>query len=181
MIYDEFSIKSKIKTILDWPEPGVAFRDLSPIFQDPKSARLVIDTLVQRYIDAPITHIAALDARGFLLGGSLAYTLNKPLVMVRKAGKLPGEVDAVEYDCEYAKGRLEILKDSVTETSRVLIVDDLIATGGTILAASHLLQKQGARIEEVAAIIDLADLGGRVMLNDNNLAVFSLCTLEGHR
>lgn len=181
MIYDEFSIKSKIKTVLDWPKAGVAFRDLSPIFQDPKSARLVIDTLVQRYIDTPITHIAALDARGFLLGSSLAYTLNKPLVLVRKAGKLPGEVDRIEYDCEYAKGQLEILKNSVTEASRVLIVDDLIATGGTALAASQLLQKQGARIEEIAAVVDLADLEGRVMLNHNNLAVFSLCTLEGSR
>lgn len=177
MIYDKYTIKSKIRTILDWPRPGIAFRDLSPLFQDPKAARLVTDTFAQRYIDSPITHIAAVEARGFLLGSNLAYILNKPLILIRKTGKLPGPVDSIEYNYEYAKGRLEIIKNSVDSHARVLIIDDVIATAGTAMAASQLLQQQGAKIEEVAAIVDLEDLNGRETLNNANIAVFSLCTL----
>lgn len=181
MIYDEFSITSKIRTVLNWPKPGVAFRDLCPLFQDPKTARLIIDTFAQRYIDSPITHIAALDARGFLLGSTLAYVLNKPLILIRKTGKLPGEVDGIDYDYEYAKGRLEIQAASVGPNDRILVIDDLIATGGTFLAACELLRKQGAAIEEVAAIVDLLELNGRLKLTNSGLAVFTLCTLENHQ
>ena len=181
MIYDEYTIKSKIRTVLDWPQPGIAFRDLSPLFQDPKAARLVIDTFAQRYIDSPVTHIAAVDARGFLLGSTLAYVLNKPLILIRKEGKLPSPVDSIEYNYEYATGRLEIIKNSVDSHARVVIIDDVIATAGTAIAACQLLQSQGAKIEEVAAIVDLADLNGRVTLNKANVAVFSLCTLGGEQ
>ena len=181
MIYDEYTIKSKIRTILNWPQPGIAFRDLSPLFQDPKAARLVTDTFAQRYIDSPITHIAAVDARGFLLGSNLAYVLNKPLILIRKEGKLPGLVDSIEYNYEYATGRLEIIKNSVDSNARVLIIDDVIATAGTAMAASQLLQQQGAEIEEIAAIVDLADLDGRETLNNADIAVFTLCTLKGEQ
>lgn len=181
MIYDEFSIRSVIRSIKDWPQPGVTFRDITPLFQDPKVARLITDTFAQRYIDSPITHIAALDARGFLLGSNLAYVLNKPLILIRKAGKLPGDVDSHAYDCEYACGHLEIQKNSVDDSARVLVIDDLIATGGTLLAAKQLLHKQGASVEEVAAIVDLTDLGGRARLNDADIPVFSLCSIEGER
>lgn len=181
MIYDEYTIKSKIRTILNWPQPGIAFRDLSPLFQDPKAARLVTDTFAQRYIDSPITHIAAVDARGFLLGSNLAYVLNKPLILIRKEGKLPGPVDSIEYNYEYAAGRLEIIKNSVDSNARVLIIDDVIATAGTAMAASQLLQQQGAEIEEIAAIVDLADLDGRETLNNADIAVFTLCTLKGEQ
>ena len=182
MVYDEFLIKSHIRTTPDWPAPGVQFRDISPLFHNPKVARMVTDSFVQRYIDAGLTHIAAIDARGFLLGSNLAYLLNKPLVLIRKAGKLPGAVDSETYASEYAPGTLEIQAEALMAAPtdpppKVLLIDDLIATGGTIMAATQLLRRQGGAVAEVAAIVDLANLGGRARLCEADVPVFTLCTL----
>lgn len=178
MPLDEFLIKSHLPVIHDWPTPGVRFRDITPLYGNPKAARHVIDELVQRYVDSDITHIAALDARGFLLGAGLAYNLNKPLVLIRKAGKLPGAVDQQEYQCEYAKGQLELQKGSFKEGDRVLLVDDLLATGRTLQAAAQLIHQQQASITEVATIVDLSALGGRQLLNNADLPTYSLIIFE---
>lgn len=175
MIFDEFLIKSHITNIRDWPKPGVNFRDISPLFKNPKTARMVTDAFVQRYIDRNITHIGAIDARGFLLGSNLAYVLNKPLILIRKPGKLPGDVDTVDYSSEYASNALELQKGSVGQGDRVLLIDDLIATGGTQLAAAQLIQRQGAEVAEAAAIVDLVELGGSQKIAEAGIPVFNLC------
>lgn len=178
MPVDEFLVKSHLPIIKDWPKPGVNFRDITPLFCNPRAARHITDELVLRYMDSDITHIAALEARGFLLGSNLAYALNKPLVLIRKAGKLPGKVDHQDYTCEYSDDRLELKKGSFKSGDRVLIVDDVLATGQTLYAAAQLVHKQGASISEIATIVDLSSLGGREHLTDSDLPTFSLLILD---
>lgn len=179
MLYDDFYVKSLIQTIEDWPKQGISFRDITPIFSDPKGMRMVVDAYVHRYIASDITHIACIDARGFLIAAVLAYELQKPLILVRKKGKLPGKTISQKYALEYGEAELEIQQGAVKAGDEVLLFDDLIATGGTLFAAIELLTQQGANIKEVAAIIDLPDLGGSQKLSDSNISVFSLCAYEG--
>lgn len=178
MAFDEFLVRSHISTVKNWPVEGVNFRDITPLFKNPKTARMITDALVLRYLDVYFTHIAALDARGFLLGSNLAYALNKPLVLIRKPGKLPGEVDQLDYDSEYAKSALELQKNSFAEGDRVIMVDDLIATGGTLLTAAKLIRNQGASIVEVAAIIDLISLSGSQRLSELDIPCFSMISFD---
>lgn len=179
MSYDECYVKSVVRTIHDWPEPGIAFRDVTPIFKDPKALRMVSDALTTRYIDSGITHIACIDARGFLLGSIMAYALNLPLVLVRKKGKLPGETICQDYTLEYGTSTVEMQTDAVSEGDNVLIFDDLIATGGTVLAAATLIRKLGAQIYEAAALIDLPDLNGSTRISEADIPVFTLLAYEG--
>lgn len=179
MSYDECYVKSVIRTINDWPEAGVAFRDITPIFKDPKALRMVSDSLITRYIDSDITHIASIDARGFLISSIMAYQLNIPLVLVRKKGKLPGETIRQEYKLEYGTSEVEMQVDAVKEGDRVLVFDDLIATGGTILAATTLIKKLGAEVTEAAAIIDLPDLNGSSAIQQAGVPVYTLLAYEG--
>ncbi|MBY4677805.1 adenine phosphoribosyltransferase [Marinobacterium arenosum] len=179
MSYDECYVKSVIRTIQDWPEPGVMFRDITPIFKDPKALRMVSDALIQRYIDSEITHIASIDARGFLISSIMAYQLGIPLVLVRKKGKLPGETIHEEYQLEYGSSVVEMQLDSVAKGDKVLIFDDLIATGGTILAASTLIKKLGASVTEAAALIDLPDLQGSSRIQEAGIPVHTLLAYEG--
>lgn len=179
MLFDDFYFKSLIRTVEDWPKPGISFRDITPIFSNPKGMRMVVDAYVHRYIDSDITHIACIDARGFLIASVLAYELRKPLVLVRKKGKLPGKTISQSYDLEYGSAELEIQEDAVYEGAQVLVFDDLIATGGTLIAAMSLLRQQGASIMEVASIIDLPDLGGSALIQEMDVPVFSLCAFEG--
>ena len=179
MIYDDFYIKSLIKTVEDWPKEGISFRDITPIFSDPKGLRMVADAYIHRYISSDITHIACIDARGFLIAAIIAYELQKPLILIRKKGKLPGKTISQSYKLEYGEAELEIQENSVKPGDQVLLFDDLIATGGTLFAAIKLLKSQGANIKEVAAIIDLPDLNGSQLLRDSNVPVFSLCAYEG--
>lgn len=179
MLYDDFYIRSLIYTVEDWPKEGISFRDITPIFRDPKGMRMVIDAYVHRYIRSNITHIACIDARGFLVASVLTYELQIPLVLIRKKGKLPGKTISQAYDLEYGSAELEIQENMVGENDQVLLFDDLIATGGTLFTAINLITSQGANIVEVAAIIDLPYLGGRKKLCNNNISVFSLCVFEG--
>ncbi len=179
MSYDECYVKSVIRTIPDWPEPGVQFRDITPIFKDPKALRMVSDAFIQRYIDSDITHIASIDARGFLISSIMAYHLNLPLVLVRKKGKLPGETIDQEYALEYGSASVEMQLDAVGPGDRVLVFDDLIATGGTILAACTLVKKLGATVSEAAALIDLPDLQGSTLIQDSGVPVHTLMAFEG--
>lgn len=179
MSYDECYIKSVIRTIPDWPEAGVQFRDITPLFKDPKALRMISDAFIQRYIDTDITHIASIDARGFLISSIMAYHLNLPLVLVRKKGKLPGETVGQEYQLEYGTAAVEMQVDAVTAGDKVLVFDDLIATGGTILAACSLVKELGAEVYEAAALIDLPDLQGSSKIQDSGIPVHTLIAYEG--
>src|SRR5690606_14460400 len=160
MIFDEFTIKSLIRPVPGFPKEGVTFRDITPLYQSPRAMRMVADSMIQRYVESPVTHIGAIDARGFLLGAVLAYELNKPLILFRKAAKLPADCLRAGHSPEYREAHLEIHRDSLPEGDQVLLLDDLIATGGTFLAAARLLSRLRAEVYEAAAIIDLPDLRG---------------------
>lgn len=175
MIFDEYSIKSLVRPIPNFPKAGVTFRDITPLYQSPRAMRMVADSLIQRYVESPVTHIAAIDARGFLLGAVLAYELNKPLILVRKAGKLPADVISETYSSEYGNCVVEIHRDALQGGEQVLLLDDLIATGGTFLAAARLIKQLGADIYEAAAIIDLPDLGGSRKMQDADIPTYTLC------
>lgn len=174
MIFDEFSIKPLIRPVPDFPKPGVIFRDITPLFQSPRALRLVADSFIQRYVEAEFSHIGAMDARGFLIGSIIAYELNKPLVLFRKQGKLPADVLSEGYQTEYGEAFLEVHADSLCEGDSVLVFDDLIATGGTLIAAANLVRRMGADVFEAAAIIDLPELGGSQKLQDAGIATFTL-------
>ncbi|MGB4074854.1 adenine phosphoribosyltransferase [Pseudomonas sp.] len=176
MIFDEFSIKTLIRPVVDFPKPGVIFRDITPLFQSPRALRMVADSFIQRYVEADFSHIGAMDARGFLIGSIIAYELNKPLILFRKQGKLPADVLSESYQTEYGEAKLEVHADSLCEGDKVLIFDDLIATGGTLLAAAQLVRRMGASIIEAAAIIDLPELGGSQKLQDSGIPTFALTT-----
>ncbi|MFH6597787.1 adenine phosphoribosyltransferase [Ectopseudomonas khazarica] len=174
MIFDEFSIKTLIRPVPDFPKPGVIFRDITPLFQSPRALRLVADSFIQRYVEAEFSHIGAMDARGFLIGSIIAYELNKPLVLFRKQGKLPADVLSEGYQTEYGEAFLEVHADSLCEGDSVLVFDDLIATGGTLIAAANLVRRMGADVFEAAAIIDLPELGGSQKLQDAGITTFTL-------
>ncbi|WP_341523278.1 adenine phosphoribosyltransferase [Pseudomonas sp. G.S.17] len=174
MTVDQFSFKSLIRPVVDFPKPGVIFRDITPLFQSPKATRLIMDSFVQRYIYADFTHIGAMDARGFLIGSIIAYELNKPLILFRKQGKLPADVLSEAYQTEYGQAYLEVHADSLCEGDSVVMFDDLIATGGTLIAAANLIRRMGAEIHEAAAIIDLPELGGSQRLQAMQIPTFCL-------
>ena len=179
MIVDEAYLKSQIRTVPDWPKPGIQFRDVTTIFENPKAWRAVMDSLVHRYMSVEFDRIGALDARGFLMGSVLSYTLNKPLILFRKKGKLPHSTVAQDYELEYGTATLEVHADTIQKGDKVILVDDLIATGGTLLAASQLVKQLGGQTLEAASIMDLPDLGGSKKLQEAGIPVFSLCEFEG--
>ena len=170
-----------LRTVPDWPAPGVQFRDITPLLQDPAVFHRVIDAFVQRYSDPTLRpdKVAALDARGFILGGVVAHALNRGFVPIRKKGKLPYRTVQETYDLEYGSAAVEIHVDAVQPGERVLLIDDLIATGGTMMAGWRLIEKLGAQVVEGAAIVDLPDLGGSARLRDAGLALFTLVSFSG--
>lgn len=174
MIFDECEIKSLIRPVPDFPKPGVVFRDIAPLFQSPRALRMVADSFIQRYVEADFSHVGAMDARGFIIGSIIAYELNRPLVLFRKQGKLPADVIGEAYQTEYGQALLEVHADSLCDGDKVLIFDDLIATGGTLLAAARLVRRLGAQVFEAAAIIDLPELGGSTLLQDAGIPTFCL-------
>ena len=174
-------IKSRIRSIPDYPKKGIMFRDITTLLKDPVGYRLVIDNLTQRYITISdeFDVIIGIEARGFIMGGALSYTLGKGFVPIRKSGKLPFDVVSQEYELEYGTDTVEIHKDALEKGDRVLLVDDLLATGGTTLAAAALVEKLGATVTEIAVIVNLPDLGGEAKLKENGYKVFSLTDFEG--
>jgi len=172
-------IKNAVRTVENWPEEGVMFRDIMPLLQDPSIFRKIIDSFVHRYQGQKIDAIAAVDARGFILGAPLAYELGISLVPVRKKGKLPFDTVCQSYDLEYGKAEIELHTDAFNENDRVLLIDDLIATGGTMLAACELVTRLKAQVVEVAAIIDLPDLHGAEKLKAAGFDVYAICEFEG--
>ena len=174
-------IKSRIRTVPDYPQKGIMFRDITTLIKDPVGFRLVIDSLTQRYLtkDLHFDTIVGIEARGFILGGALSYTLGKGFIPIRKAGKLPSEVEEQIYELEYGSDKIEIHKDALVEGEKILLVDDLLATGGTALAAAALIEKLGGEVAEMAFIVNLPDVGGEKKLNAKNYKIFSLTEFEG--
>jgi adenine phosphoribosyltransferase len=168
-------IKPLIRTIVDWPHAPVRFRDVSSLLRQPDGFRAAMDMFIDHYRGKPIDVIAGLDARGFIPAGVLAYALRKPLVMVRKKGKLPGETIHAEYQLEYGRSILEIHADAAPRGASVLLMDDLIATGGTLCAAVKLFDHLGCTVREVGAIVNLPELNGSKRLERLGVSVFSLC------
>ena len=177
---DLIFIRSHIRTVPDWPATGVQFRDITPLLQNPRAFRVLIDQFVHRYFDQRPAAIAGLDARGFIIGSVLAYELNIGFVPIRKQGKLPYTTLAESYDLEYGSATVEIHTDAVRRGDRVVLIDDLIATGGTMMAGKNLLDRLGAHVIEGAAIVDLPELGGSARLRAAGLPLFTLTSFEGH-
>ncbi len=174
-------IKSKIRTVPDYPRKGIMFRDITTLIKDPVGFRLVIDSMTQRYItsDVEFDTIVGIESRGFIIGGALSYTLGKGFIPIRKKGKLPADTIEHEYALEYGTDVIEIHKDALKQGEKVLLVDDLIATGGTALASAALIEKLGAEVAEMAFIVDLPDIGGHQRLVDKGYSVFTLTEFEG--
>jgi adenine phosphoribosyltransferase len=175
-------LRQHVRTVPDWPAPGVQFRDITPLLQDPKVFRLLIDAFLHRYMDRERRPdvVAGLDARGFILGAVIAYELGVGFVPIRKKGKLPYTTVQETYELEYGSATVELHDDAVRSGDRVLLVDDLIATGGTMMAGKKLLERLGATVTEGAAIIDLPELGGSQRLRDSGLPLFTLLDFAGH-
>ncbi len=173
------AVKSSIRTVPHYPKQGIMFRDITTLLKDPAAFRATVDELAQRYADVQIDKIAGIESRGFILGAPLAYALGKGFVPIRKKGKLPAETIGHDYDLEYGTDRIEIHTDAIAPGEKVLLVDDLIATGGTAEAACKLIEKIGGEIVECCFIIDLPDIGGRARLEKHGHKVFALCEFEG--
>jgi adenine phosphoribosyltransferase len=175
------SIKSRIRSIPDYPKKGIMFRDITTLIKDPVGFRLVIDNLTQHYLSNGVDFdvIVGIEARGFIIGGALSYTLGKGFVPVRKPGKLPAEVVMLEYELEYGSDTIEMHMDALEKGQRVLLVDDLLATGGTALAAAALIEKVGGVVAEMAFIVNLPDVGGEKKIRDKGYRVHALTDFEG--
>ncbi|MBD3249035.1 adenine phosphoribosyltransferase [Candidatus Woesearchaeota archaeon] len=172
-------IRSKIRTIPDWPKKGIMFRDVTTLLNDKEGYKHLVSLLVERYKDMQIDIVAGIEARGFITGAVLAEKLGVGFVPIRKKGKLPGETVSEEYALEYGTDSIEVHKDSVKKGEKVLLVDDLIATGGTCLAAANLMNKLGADIVECSFIVDLPDLGGKKKLLEAGYKAYNIVEFEG--
>ncbi len=172
-------VKSKIRTVPHWPKQGVMFRDITTLLKDSEGFNRMVNLLVERYKEVKIESVVGIESRGFIVGGVLAHKLNVGFIPIRKPNKLPAETISEEYELEYGKDKIEIHKDAISQGNKVLLVDDLIATGGTALAACNLIKKLGGEIIECCFIIDLPDLGGKKKLEDAGNKVFSLVEFEG--
>ena len=167
-----------IRTIPNWPKQGVMFRDITTLLKDAKAFNYVIDKLCKRYKNTPIDLVAGIESRGFILGGAIAHRLHKGFIPIRKEGKLPAKTEKESYELEYGRATVEIHVDAIPKGSRVLLVDDLIATGGTAMAAANLIEKLGGKVVECAFIIGLPDLGGMKKLEEK-YKVITLVDFEG--
>lgn len=173
-------IKKLIRTIPDYPKEGIMFRDITTLLKDPVGFQNTIHLLINKYKDAPIDYIAGIEARGFILGSALAFAIGKGFIPVRKKGKLPGKTITQAYDLEYGSDTIEIHEDAIKSGDKILLIDDLIATGGTALGAIALIEKVGGTIYETAFVVDLPELGGAKKIIAKGHKVFTLCSFEGH-
>ena len=172
-------IKSRIRTIPDYPKQGIMFRDITTLLADPHGFRLAVNKMVEHYDGVKIDKVAGIEARGFIFGAPLAQQLGTGFVPIRKKGKLPAKVITHEYKLEYGTDVLEIHTDALKKGESVLLVDDLLATGGTAEAATNLIEKIGGEVKACCFVVDLPDVGGRTRLQNLGYDVFSLCAFEG--
>jgi adenine phosphoribosyltransferase len=168
-----------IRTIPDFPVPGVQFRDVTTLFAAPVAFRRAVDELAAPYRDDDIGVVVALDARGFILGGAIAYNLSLPFVPIRKQGKLPGRTIVEAYSLEYGEAVMEMHDDAFAAGVRVLLIDDLLATGGTAVAGVKLIERLGGNIVAASFVVNLPDLGGEKRLTEMGIEVHTLCAFEG--
>jgi adenine phosphoribosyltransferase len=173
------TVRDYIRTIPDFPQPGVMFRDVTTLFADPRGFRIAVDQLLHPYSGMRIDKVVGLEARGFILGGAVAHQLGTGFVPVRKAGKLPGAVISQDYTLEYGTATVELHVDAIQPGESILIVDDLLATGGTAEAGIRLIELQGGKIAGCAFVVDLPDLGGRKRIEALGMEVHALCAFEG--
>lgn len=173
------NLSSKIRTVPNWPKKGIMFRDITTLLKDKKAFRYAINLLAKRYSRKKIDLIAGIESRGFIFGAALAYKLNVGFIPIRKKGKLPAKTVSVGYDLEYGKDMIEIHKDAIKKGQNILLVDDLLATGGTADAACKLIKKLEGNIVECCFIVDLPDLGGRKRLERAGYKVKSVMKFEG--
>ena len=169
-----------IRTIPDYPKAGIMFRDITTLLGDPKAFRQAVDDLTDPFRKAGISKVAGIEARGFILGGAIAHQLKAGFVPLRKRGKLPGETYAVEYALEYGVDAMEMHRDAVHEGEKIMLIDDLIATGGTAIAAIELLRRAGAEVVAAGFVIDLPELGGADKLRALKVPVTTLVDFAGH-
>jgi adenine phosphoribosyltransferase len=173
-------LKALIRTIPDYPKRGILFRDITTLIADPVGLRAAVDGLVWPFLTAGIDHVAGIEARGFILGGAVAHELGRGFVPIRKKGKLPSRTIGQDYSLEYGVDTIEIHADAIRKGDRVLLIDDLIATGGTADAAIELIRRSGGELVAAAFVIDLPDLGGANRLIAKEVAVHTLVSFEGH-
>jgi adenine phosphoribosyltransferase len=173
------ALAAKIRKIENWPQKGILFHDITPVLQSAEYFRLLVDLLVYRYMGQKIDAVAGLDARGFIIGAALAYQLNVGFVPIRKKGKLPFDTVSQSYALEYGEATVEIHTDAVKKGARVLLVDDLVATGGTMLAGVELIRKLGGEVVEAAVILEFTDLTGGEKIRASGVPLFSLCRNKG--
>ncbi len=174
------TVQDYIRTIPDFPHEGIMFRDVTTLFADPRGFRMAIDQLLHPYAGQPIDRVVGLEARGFILGGAIAHQLSVGFVPIRKKGKLPAKCIEQAYTLEYGEAIVEIHDDALKPGERVLMVDDLLATGGTAEAGIKLIERLGAQVTGCAFVIDLPKLGGRAKLEALGMDVHALCAYEGH-
>ena len=173
------TVKDYIRTIIDFPHEGIMFRDVTTLFADPRGFRMCIDQMLHPYAGQPIDKVVGLEARGFILGGAIAHQLGTGFVPVRKKGKLPGTTISQDYKLEYGEAIVEIHDDAIEAGERILVVDDLLATGGTAEAGIKLIERLGGDIVGCSFIVDLPELGGRKKLQSMNMDVQVLCEFDG--
>ncbi|HFC8830033.1 TPA: adenine phosphoribosyltransferase [Neisseria subflava] len=173
------ALANKIRKIENWPQKGILFHDITPVLQSAEYFRLLVDLLVYRYMGQKIDVVAGLDARGFIIGAALAYQLNVGFVPIRKKGKLPFDTVSQSYALEYGEATVEIHTDAIKPGARVLLVDDLVATGGTMLAGVELIRKLGGEVIEAAAILEFTDLDGGKKIRESGAPLFTLCQNKG--
>jgi adenine phosphoribosyltransferase len=173
-------ITKLIRTIPNYPKEGIMFRDITTLLKDPTGFKATIDLLAIKYKDAPLDFVAGIEARGFILGAALSYALGLGFIPVRKKGKLPGKTISQSYDLEYGSDTIEIHEDAIHSGASILLIDDLIATGGTAIGAITLIEKVGGKIYETAFVVDLPELGGTKRIEKLGHKVFSLSQFSGH-
>ena len=173
------TVQDYIRTIPDFPHAGIMFRDVTTLFSDPRGFRIAIDQLLHPYAGMDIDKVVGLEARGFILGGAIAHQLGKGFVPIRKKGKLPGKTIEQAYTLEYGEAVMEVHDDALQAGEKVLMVDDLLATGGTAEAGINLIERMGAVMAGCAFVIDLPDLGGRKKLETMGMDVHALCAFDG--
>ncbi|KQP75092.1 adenine phosphoribosyltransferase [Methylobacterium sp. Leaf113] len=174
------ALKDSIRSIPDYPKPGIVFRDITTLLSDPRAFRRAVDALVHPFAGGRIDQVAGIEARGFILGGAVAHQLSSGFVPIRKKGKLPHTTVSIAYALEYGTDEMEIHVDAIKPGDRVLLVDDLIATGGTACAAVNLLRLIGAEVVAACFVIDLPDIGGAQKLRDLDVPVRTLMEFDGH-